>query len=44
MLSLLGTNADKCVHDYPMTELRRKVLPPSVLVDITSLRIEGPCE
>lgn len=44
MLSLLGTNADKCVHDYPMTELRRKVLPPSVFVDIAFLGIEGPCE
>lgn len=25
MLSLLGTNAHKCTHEYPMTELRRKV-------------------
>lgn len=37
MLSLLGTNADKCVHEYPMTELRRKVLPPSVFTDVTLL-------
>jgi len=27
MLSLLGTNADKCTHQYPMTELKRKVPP-----------------
>ena len=26
MLSLLGTNADKCTHNYPMTELKRKVI------------------
>lgn len=26
MLSLLGTNAEKCAHEYPMTELKRKVL------------------
>ena len=25
MLSLLGTNADKCTHEHPMTELKRKV-------------------
>lgn len=25
MLSLLGTNADKCTHQYPMAELKRKV-------------------
>jgi len=25
MLSLLGTNAEKCTHEYPMTELKRKV-------------------
>lgn len=25
MLNLLGTNADKCSHEYPMTELKRKV-------------------
>lgn len=26
MLSLLGTNADNCTHEYPMTELKRKVI------------------
>lgn len=27
MLGLLGTDAEKCAHDYPMAELKRKVLP-----------------
>lgn len=26
MLSLLGTNSDKSAHQYPMTELKRKVV------------------
>lgn len=26
MLGLLGTDAEKCAHDYPLAELKRKVL------------------